>query len=304
MKCDAFLSQMVVVLKKLTYAALLSPSEASEEFREGVIKCFRALLLNLHHCSNQSCLCKQSLDLPMLLETRDMLMPNGTLKFDLEQRECLLAFLQSEAALAAVGHWLSLLLKILRLHEDIEVGTADALAFFLPGVISQFAKVLHISKAMISGAAGSVEAIDQAIRGLAEYLMIVLQDDANLSGLDMYKDDSFGHKSNKYKSTTSFLEELRQLPLKAQSRRMLENVNGESINSVSTKTESGEKSSPNLGKGMGSFHVDRTKEWIEKSSPRYVKEYELLRRNFSDTGCFGFGIHEYIDLGINLHTRF
>ncbi|KAF8115112.1 hypothetical protein N665_0030s0147 [Sinapis alba] len=30
----------------------------------------------------------------------------------------------------------------------------------------------------------------------------------------------------------------------------------------------------------------------------YVTEYELLRRNFSDTGCFGFGIQEHIDLGI------
>ena len=29
-----------------------------------------------------------------------------------------------------------------------------------------------------------------------------------------------------------------------------------------------------------------------------VKEYELLKRNFSDTGCFGFGIEEHIDLGI------
>ncbi|KAI5081074.1 hypothetical protein GOP47_0004257 [Adiantum capillus-veneris] len=29
-----------------------------------------------------------------------------------------------------------------------------------------------------------------------------------------------------------------------------------------------------------------------------VKEYELIRRNFSDTGCFGFGIQEHIDLGI------
>ncbi|KAE8814168.1 hypothetical protein D1007_08592 [Hordeum vulgare] len=27
-----------------------------------------------------------------------------------------------------------------------------------------------------------------------------------------------------------------------------------------------------------------------------VKEYELLRRNFSDTGCFVFGIQEHIDL--------
>eukprot|EP00884_Botryococcus_braunii_P012643 jgi/Botrbrau1/2137/Bobra.0093s0044.1 len=29
-----------------------------------------------------------------------------------------------------------------------------------------------------------------------------------------------------------------------------------------------------------------------------VKEYELLRKNFSDTGNFGFGITEHIDLGI------
>ncbi|XP_058208673.1 large ribosomal subunit protein uL5-like [Rhododendron vialii] len=29
-----------------------------------------------------------------------------------------------------------------------------------------------------------------------------------------------------------------------------------------------------------------------------VKEYELLRRNFSETGCFGFGNQEHIDLGI------
>jgi len=29
-----------------------------------------------------------------------------------------------------------------------------------------------------------------------------------------------------------------------------------------------------------------------------VKEYELLQRNFSDTGNFGFGISEHIDLGI------
>ncbi|KAH0469089.1 hypothetical protein IEQ34_002321 [Dendrobium chrysotoxum] len=29
-----------------------------------------------------------------------------------------------------------------------------------------------------------------------------------------------------------------------------------------------------------------------------VKEYELLRRNFSDTGCFRFDIQEHIDPGI------
>lgn len=29
-----------------------------------------------------------------------------------------------------------------------------------------------------------------------------------------------------------------------------------------------------------------------------MKEYELIRRNFSDSGNFGFGINEHIDLGI------
>jgi len=29
-----------------------------------------------------------------------------------------------------------------------------------------------------------------------------------------------------------------------------------------------------------------------------VKEYELRKENFSDTGNFGFGIQEHIDLGI------
>ncbi|GKV29316.1 hypothetical protein SLEP1_g38253 [Rubroshorea leprosula] len=104
--------QMVMVLKKLTYAALLSPSEAAEEFREGVIKCFRALLSNILPCSNKSCSCKEIHDLPMLLESRDLqTTPTGPSKHDSEQGECLHAFLRSQAASAAVGHWLSLLLK-------------------------------------------------------------------------------------------------------------------------------------------------------------------------------------------------
>ena len=36
---------------------------------------------------------------------------------------------------------------------------------------------------------------------------------------------------------------------------------------------------------------------MEKQSIQ-VKEYELYRENFSDTGNFGFGIQEHIDLGI------
>lgn len=29
-----------------------------------------------------------------------------------------------------------------------------------------------------------------------------------------------------------------------------------------------------------------------------MKEYELKKKNFSATGCFGFGITEHIDLGL------
>lgn len=104
---------MVVLLKKLTYGALLSPSDASEEFREGVIKCFRAMLLNLLPCSDESCACKQIFGMPMLLENRDLKDPlSRSSKYDSEPDECLLAFLQSQAASAAVGHWLSLLLNV------------------------------------------------------------------------------------------------------------------------------------------------------------------------------------------------
>nr|XP_023923287.1 TELO2-interacting protein 1 homolog isoform X2 [Quercus suber] len=241
--------QMVVVLKKLTYGALLSPFEASEEFREGVIKCFRALLSSVLPCPDMCCACKQIRGLPTLLESRSMETSLcRSLKYHSESQECLLLFLQSQTASAAVGHWLSLLLKAadteatqghrgsakLRIEAFTalrvlvaKVGTADALAFFLPGVVSQFSKVFHASKTMISGAAGSVEAINQAIRGLAEYLMIVLHDDANLDGLD---------------TSIDFIDE---------------------FNSKERTTGS--------GKGIGSLQVNRTKDWIENTSAHIDK---------------------------------
>lgn len=152
-----------------------------------------------------------------------------------------------------------------------QVGTADSLAFFLPGVVSQFAKVLHVSKTMLSGAAGSVEAIDQAIRGLAEYLMIVLQDDVNLSGLDMPKSVTAGNDSENYECT-SLLEELRQLPIKVQGQSTIvkEYNSGEPVNMLTSK--SGFKDQyADSGKGIGSLLVARTKDWIEKTSSNVNK---------------------------------
>ncbi|WKA13407.1 hypothetical protein VitviT2T_030709 [Vitis vinifera] len=292
-KCQlGSVDQMVVVLKKLTYGALLSASEAAEEFREGVIRCFRALILSLQPCSDMSCSCKQSLGFPILLASGDLQVPLvNTSKYDSEPGECLIAFLQSQGASAAVGHWLSLLLKAadteaqrghrgsakLRVEAFLslrmlvaKVGSADALAFFLPGVVSQFSKVLYVSKTMISGAAGSVEAIDQAIRGVAEFLMVVLRDDANLSGLDNV---IAGCHTNKDESTQSFLEELRQLPLKAQgqSETIAEDSSGEIISSISPKFGFEEKGSISSRKMLGSLHVTRTKDWIEKTSTQVDK---------------------------------
>merc|ERR1711881_447376 len=40
----------------------------------------------------------------------------------------------------------------------------------------------------------------------------------------------------------------------------------------------------------------KAEELLEKGLK--VKEYELKKKNFSNTGCFGFGIEEHIDLGI------
>lgn len=104
---------MVVILKKLAQGASLSPLEGSEEFREGVIRCFRALLLNLCPCSDDDCPCKQIGDWPIFPDEKELpFFPASRLSiYDSVPKECLLTFLQSEPASAAVGHWLSLLLK-------------------------------------------------------------------------------------------------------------------------------------------------------------------------------------------------
>ncbi|XP_057445724.1 uncharacterized protein LOC130737884 [Lotus japonicus] len=283
--------QMVVLLKKLTYGALLSPSEASEEFREGILLCFRALLLSLHSCCDVSCSCKQITGLPALSDNiyNDRL--HKTFNYGSESGECLLAFLRSEAASAAVGHWLSLLLKAAdtesargqrgssRLRIEAfktlrvlvaKIGSADALAFFLPGIVSQLAKVLHAAKTMISGAAGSMESIDQAIRGLAEFLMIVLQDDANASVLDTETSSNFD--SNECKSSISLLEELRYLQDKDCAKtKSFEDRSVESENISCSQNQLQGIGSTSPVKENKSLHVTRTKDWIQKTSAHVNK---------------------------------
>ncbi|XP_019055258.1 PREDICTED: uncharacterized protein LOC104608996 isoform X2 [Nelumbo nucifera] len=283
-------NQMVVVLKKLTYGAMLSPSAAAEEFREGIVRSLRAMLLRLPPCSIESCICKRIPGLPASIESSGLQFPPFIpSKYHSEPEECLLAFLQSQNASSAVGHWLSLLLTIaeneavrghrgsakLRIEAFLtlrvlvcKVGTADALAFFLPGVVSKFAKVLHVSRIMISGAAGSVEAVEQALRGLAEFLMIVLEDEANLSRFNMSINDINGFCEDKDNSSQSLLEALRHLCSSAE--RQTETLTGASIGqtvaTVSTKFDLKENRSPDSSNITESFYVNRVEGWIEETS--------------------------------------
>lgn len=148
----------------------------------------------------------------------------------------------------------------------LQVGSADALAFFLPGVVSQFAKVLHGAKTMTSGAAGSVESIDQAIRGLAEFLMIVLNDNANAAALDIEATSDLD--SNECKSTLSLLEELRQLPVKT---NVVGDRSDESGKNSCSQTQLQEMWSTDPDRENLSLHVKRTKYWVLKTSAHVNK---------------------------------
>ncbi|KAK7407807.1 hypothetical protein VNO78_09907 [Psophocarpus tetragonolobus] len=283
--------QMVVLLKKLTYGAMLSPSEASEEFREGILLCVKALLLSLCSCYDVSCICKQIPGLPALSDDIYSDRLYRTFNYGSQSEECLLAFLQSQFASAAVGHWLSLLLKTadteaargqrgsarIRIESFktlrvlvAKVGSADALAFFLPGIVTQLTKVLHSAKAMISGAAGNVECIDQAIRGLAEFLMIVLQDEVNAPALDIEPSSDFD--SNEHNSSLSLLEELRHLQVKNSVKTNApEDIGVESERISCSETQLQEMGNTDPDRENLSLHVNRTKDWMQRTSAHVNK---------------------------------
>ncbi|XP_020262494.1 uncharacterized protein LOC109838460 [Asparagus officinalis] len=279
-------NQMVVVLKKLTSGAMLSPNEASEEFREGIIRCLRAMLFRIQPCAVRSCTCKKQITLPKIITALEA-QYSTPLKYYHEPDECLLAFLQSRDASAAVGHWLSLLLQIaetevsrghrgsssLRMEALLtlrvlvaKIGSADALAFFLPGIVSRFSKALHLTKSMISGAAGSTGSIEHAVRGLSEFLMIVLHDEANLSGLET-SGDPITELSLKSGSPESVLQALRCLAV-PQSETLAEHPVHQ-MDAIFSSKETVTKNN-NHANG-GTLYVNRTKQWINKTSENVDK---------------------------------
>ncbi|KAH0456804.1 hypothetical protein IEQ34_014711 [Dendrobium chrysotoxum] len=279
-------NQMVMMLKKLTSGALLSPSEASEEFREGIIKCLKAMLLRLQPCSFGSCSCKEIFIFPMLVATLEHCLPKSS--YYEEPEECLLSFLQSKDASAAVGHWLSLLLQAAeeeaaRGHRGsatlrkeafltlrvlvAKVGTADALGFFLPGMVSRFTKSLLVTKNMISGAAGNAGSIEHAVLGLSEFLIVVLRDDVNLIGLQMSTSEITFNYQNKNGSTQTVLDAIRQLP--ASLHYQSEDSMSQSIQTP--KKDESKVKNPDTFSGARSLYVQRTKDWVDQTSTHVDK---------------------------------
>ncbi|MQL91921.1 hypothetical protein Taro_024538 [Colocasia esculenta] len=274
--------QMAMVLKKLALGASLSPSEAAEEFREGIVKCVKSILLLLKPCSSESCKCKQAATAACLSASVLQDHVTAASNYHNESEECLLAFLQSPSASAAVGHWLSLLLQAAeteaqrglrgsaKLRKEAfltlrvliaKVGNADALAFFLPGVVSRFTKALYVTKSMISGAAGNVASIDHAIRGLTEFLVIVLRNEANVDGLVPVNNNEVCFEKNK--SSESVLKTLRHLHVHAY---VEDESSGEPLVDPSVHLDQLEKDT--YSEQSKSLHVLRTKTWIDETSVR------------------------------------
>lgn len=125
---------------------------------------------------------------------------------------------------------------------------------------------------MISGAAGSMESIDNAIRGLSEFLMIAFGDEENLYGLDMSVDDITGSHPNRSKSTQDVLEALRHLPISIEDQVAISprNLLCQPRTSSIHESELQEKRT-NSRHGMGPLCVTRTSDWIEETSLRVDK---------------------------------
>ncbi|CAA7394168.1 unnamed protein product [Spirodela intermedia] len=278
--------QMVMVLKKLAMGASLPSSYTSEEFREGIIRCVRVLLLQLKPCSSESCTCKQVAPLSTWALSNILQgYASAASKYHRESEDCLMAFLQSSNNSAAVGHWLSLLLQIgeteaerglrgsAKLRKEAfltlriliaKVGTSDALAFFLPGVVSRLGKALYVNKSMLSGAAGSVESIDHGIRALSEVLVIVLRDQMNGNALEVKMDNLNELQSDRKELSQSVLETLRQLPVKGHAQE--DSLVVSPINLSGSEHSLLIQRNADSDGSTRSFYVQRTKEWIEQTA--------------------------------------
>lgn len=111
----------------------------------------------------------------------------------------------------------------------LQVGNADALAFFFPGVVSGFTKAIRSSmvtskRSVITatyksvGAAGSTGALEESLRGLTELLVLVLADSRNWACL-LETDPRSSDTGSNMDQVEAALENLQVVLLKEDTRR-------------------------------------------------------------------------------------
>ena len=143
---------MTTLIGKLTKAALLSPAEASEEFRQGIVLCIKSVVQALQACKSLSCSCKYVLLSPFSILNQDprelyegytytaaeedVIDEELTTVDYVTPEVCPLGFLQSIDMAPVIGHLLSLLLQVAHQLPSIQTQffCFMTLVLGLPGV--------------------------------------------------------------------------------------------------------------------------------------------------------------------------
>jgi hypothetical protein len=186
-----------------------------------------------------------------------------------------------------------------------QVGSADALAFFLPGVASRLVKSVQSSKKMNSGmselsypsgAAGSSLAVEQALRALNELIVLVLADERNLNAVRRDKNSNnltvkplIGHESGETALSMLHTERIRKNMQSINDKQTMQpemnECNFQGITSESRKTD---PVLPDDTEGVGKLRVERSEAWLEYTNKRISSLLSLCYPAVSVSSIQGF----------------